>query len=209
MSDEELENLHRGGIRAIRFNWINHLLRNRSESIASVLDSASSLCHRVFRLGWHVEVHIEPASLEMLEKLEVPREQFVVIDHMARVDGSLGLNQPAFKQLCRLLERDNFWVKLSGADRVASCGSSLSTAVPFVSSLANEFSDRCVWGLDWPHVNLTKRHEDFPLLEVFCQAVPDDQVKERILSVNPARLYGFCSNELGVTPHGGLEGARN
>ena len=50
-------------------------------------------------LGWHLQIHMDSSLIgEMapaLKKSPVP----VVIDHMGRVDASLGLDQPPFREL--------------------------------------------------------------------------------------------------------------
>ena len=191
VSDSELADLHRGGVRAIRVNWVKHLLRSSTESPSSMLNSAGNLARRVFALGWHIEVHVDPDSLDMVEQLEIAPSQIIVIDHVGRVDATLGLGQPGFHRLQSLLDREHIWVKLSGADRASSRASSLSAAAGFLASLASQVPDRCVWGLDWPHVNLAHVHADHVLRRLLLKAIPDPDVHIKILSENPARLYGF------------------
>jgi 2-pyrone-4,6-dicarboxylate lactonase len=190
VNDAELNDLHGCGIRAIRFNWVKHFL---PKNTSRTLEAATSLASRVFCLGWHVEVHIDPECLELIEQLNLPSGQVVVIDHMARVDASLGLDQPAFRRLLTLLDRENVWVKLSGADRVAAQSSSLHEASAFIGRLAKHAPDRCVWGLDWPHVNLANRRSDVDLRAILDNAIPDVDLRVKILSENPKRLYGFPS----------------
>jgi predicted TIM-barrel fold metal-dependent hydrolase len=105
--------------------------------------------------------------------------------------GCEACDPPAFKRLLRLLARENVWIKLSGADRVAAQSPSLSAATAFIARLAERAPDRCVWGLNWPHVNLTRRQSDVDLRAIFDKAIPDLDLRAKILSENPARLYGF------------------
>ena len=79
----------------------------------------------------------------------------VVIDHIGRVDASLGLEQPGFRALLALMDDKNVWVKVSGCDRITRAGPPYADAVPFARKLVAEFGDRCVWGTDWPHPNHT------------------------------------------------------
>ena len=193
ITDGEIRDLHRRGVRGIRFNWVSHLLQKHDQSSASVLSEAVSLAKRILPFGWHIEVHVDPEGLNMIKRLEVSSGQVVVIDHMARLDGSRGLAQPDFARLLDLLERKNVWVKLSGGDRLAKQGESLSAAIDFISYLARYVPDRCVWGLDWPHVNLTRTYPDLSLRALIDEAIPDLDLRARVLSDNPARLYGFQS----------------
>jgi 2-pyrone-4,6-dicarboxylate lactonase len=193
VKDGELTDLHARGIRAIRFNWVKHLRSRNARSPSDTLEAAAALASRVFRLGWHVEVHIDPECLEMVEQLSLPSGQVVVIDHMARINSPLGFDQSLFKRLLNLLDRENVWVKLSGADRIAAQWSSLSEASAFIAGLAEHAPDRCVWGLDWPHVNLICRYSDVELRANLEKAIPDLDLRVKILSENPMRLYGFPS----------------
>ena len=77
----------------------------------------------------------------------------VVIDHMGRIDASLGLEQKPFQDLLRLMDDKNVWVKVSGCDRATRQGPPYADAMPFARKLVAEFGDRCVWGTDWPHPN--------------------------------------------------------
>jgi 2-pyrone-4,6-dicarboxylate lactonase len=196
ITDSELADLHRAGIRGIRFNWVKHLLQKHSAPISSALSEAALLAKRILPLGWHIEVHVDPESLEMIERLVVSPGQIVVIDHMARLDGSLGLMQPGFQRLLNLLKRPSVWVKLSGADRLVRREESLAAAVGFVCYLAQEVPDRCVWGLDWPHVNLSRTYPDAALRNLFDDAVSNLDLRMKVLSENPARLYGFSSSKM-------------
>jgi 2-pyrone-4,6-dicarboxylate lactonase len=195
ITDAELQELHRGGVRGIRFNWVGHLLQERNLSRSSALSEAALLAERISHLGWLVEIHVDSQDLNMVERLEVPSKQVVVIDHMARLDSSLGLFQPAFQRLLKLLKRQNIWVKVSGPDRLVRHESSLSAAMGFVCYLANEVPDRCVWGLDWPHVNLSRSYPDSSLRTFFDEAISDPELRLKILAENPTRLYGFASLE--------------
>ena len=97
----------------------------------------------------------------------------VVIDHMGRIDASLGLDQPAFKGLLALINDKNVWVKVSGADRVTRQGPPYSDAVPFARKLVAEFGDRCVWGTDWPHPNHQgPTPDDGVLVDILSEIAP-------------------------------------
>jgi 2-pyrone-4,6-dicarboxylate lactonase len=107
------------------------------------------------------------------------------------VDAALGPLQTPFRALLELVSSRRCWVKLSGADRVASQGD-LQTAVPFARTLVEAAPERLVWGTDWPHVNLKVPLADEALFRFLDQVAPDDLSRTRLLVDNPARLYGFC-----------------
>jgi len=60
-------------------------------------------------------------------------------------------------------------------------------------AIAQEAPDRCVWGLDWPHVNLAARSDDSELAKLLLRALDDESTLGKILIRNPEKLYGFCS----------------
>ena len=52
--------------------------------------------------------------------------------------------------------------------------------------------DRCVWGSDWPHVaNWDVMMGVSELLDLLAEWVPDEAVRNRILTDNPQKLFGF------------------
>jgi 2-pyrone-4,6-dicarboxylate lactonase len=117
----------------------------------------------------------------------------VVIDHMGRINASLGLDQPAFKALLTLLSNDNVWVKVSGADRVTRQGPPYSDAVPFARRLVAEFGDRCVWGTDWPHPNHQgPTPDDGVLVDSLGEIARSEAARKAVLVDNPQRFYRFA-----------------
>lgn len=194
-SEERLTALHNQGVRAIRFNWIRHLLGSDTRTPDERLADAATLIEKIAPLNWHVEIHIDIEDLEIAEHLPVPTGMPVVIDHMARIDMSSNSGLEQLKKLLCLLENDRFWVKVSGADRLASKSELLEVAIQPVREILSCAADRCVWGLDWPHVNLPRKRRDGELAEVLQRAAGGDDLLELILVTNPAKLYGFATCE--------------
>lgn len=193
ISDASLNALHQGGIRAIRFNWTRHLLGDDARSVQQRLDQASALLSRIHRMGWHVELHVDATNLGLVENLLTPDGMPVVIDHMARIDLR---DVDAYAQLSRLislLKHKHFWVKLSGADRMAANLTELDQCTSVLQQLLVAAPDRCVWGLDWPHVNLYRKRTDEELVRLLMTAAQDREALRRILCTNPDRLYGSAS----------------
>ena len=185
VKDEELERLHEGGIRGIRFNFVQHLGGTPD------LEDFAELVARVRPLGWHVVLHFDAADLvrfhAMLERLPVP----FVIDHMGRVPTKDGLEQRPFQVLLATLHLANCWVKISGAERISS-GPPFAEAVPFARALLTAAPDRVLWGTDWPHPNIKKHMpNDGDLIDLIPLFMPDAAVQRKVLVDNPQRLYGF------------------
>jgi 2-pyrone-4,6-dicarboxylate lactonase len=184
IADAELDRLHEGGVRGIRFNFVTHLGKDAD------LDAVRDLAGRIARLGWHAVVHFDADRLEtlapVLKELPVP----MVIDHMGRVDASKGLDQPAYGMLLDLMEDDRFWVKVCGAERITRAGPPYDDAVPFAADLVARFPDRTLWGTDWPHPNIRKdMPDDGALVDLLARIAPDPESLRRLVVTNPTRLY--------------------
>jgi 2-pyrone-4,6-dicarboxylate lactonase len=191
VTDVRLCELHHCGIRAIRFNWISHLLGRDSHSEQQRLAQAAELLDRVSSFEWHAEVHIDIANLDIVTRLSVPSGTPVVIDHMARMNGSVADLSSQIERLLRLLDQDSFWVKLSGADRLMVNSEDLKNAVRPIRQLLQTAPQRCIWGLDWPHVNLARGRSDIELAELLLEAAGDEDTLQDVLIHNPAKIYKF------------------
>ena len=143
VSDAELERLNAAGLCGARFHYMGHL------AAGPRIDDVIAFARRLADLGWHLQIHMQASLIAelapALRRSPVP----VVIDHMGRLDASLGLEQPAFRALLALLNDKNVWVKVSGSDRVTRQGPPYADVVPFAKKLVAEFGDRCVWVKDW------------------------------------------------------------
>lgn len=187
VAEAELRRLDAAGFRGVRFNYMGHL--GKGEPAGNVLGLAA----RLAPLGWHLQVHGDPATVlgEIVPALAqgpVP----VVIDHIARLDAALGLAQPHFLALRRLMARDNIWVKVSGIDRITALGPPYPDAVPFARALVEEFPDRVVWGNDWPHPNHQGPiPDDAELAACIAGIAPTEALRQQLLVDNPHRLYRF------------------
>ncbi len=186
VSKTELQRLDRAGFRGVRFNFMGHL--GGQAPIEEVL----ALAARIEPLGWHLQVHGSPNLLTDfgldLSRSPVP----VVIDHIGRIDASLGLQQKDFLALQGLMRLEKFWVKLSGMDRISQIGPPYEDAQPFARSLIQEFGDRVLWGNDWPHPNHAgPMPRDDELVQLIHALAPTEPEIERLMVSNPQRLYQF------------------
>ena len=184
VADDELRRLDLLGFRGVRFNFIKHLHQ------AASIDQVLGLAPRLADIGWHLQIHMEASQIEAmapaLERSPVP----VVIDHIGRVDAGLGLQQPAFQHLLRLLQQDRFWVKVSGCDRITRTGPPYADALPFARKLVSEFPDRVLWGSDWPHPNHPDPIPDDGLLvDIITEMAPSEELRRKLMVENPRRLY--------------------
>ena len=106
ITDAELRRLHDGGIRAARFNFVKHL-----ESVPTP-EELTRMADRVKEMGWHLVVHLDAVDITELSPLLLGLPVPFVIDHMARVKASEGLDQVPFKTLLELMHHESAWVKI-------------------------------------------------------------------------------------------------
>jgi 2-pyrone-4,6-dicarboxylate lactonase len=119
----------------------------------------------------------------------------VVIDHMARVDATQGLQGHAFQSLCHLLDDARFHVKVSGIDRVNE-KLPLDTppyprGIELAAYLVRTFPSQCLWGTDWPHPNHTHIPDDGVLVQAIADIAPTPMLLQQLLVDNPQNLYRF------------------
>jgi 2-pyrone-4,6-dicarboxylate lactonase len=182
----ELHRLHAAGFRGVRYNFMGN------PAGWAPMDEVLTMAARIERLGWHLQIHGEPHILmdfgPALRRSPVP----VVIDHMGRIDASLGFDQPHFRALLALLDDPRFWVKVSGCDRITRQGAPYADAVPYARKLVAEFGERALWGTDWPHPSPSHGvPDDLQLLELLMQIAPTGAERQALLVDNPQRLYRF------------------
>ncbi len=193
-SKDELKRLHDGGIRGVRFNILDRPEGNIG------LDVLDRVVENITPLGWSVVLHIDPENLLNQEKRIRALSVRTVIDHIARVNPSDGINHPGFQLLLDLMKDERFWVKISGIDKI--CGLNLYSkngghyddVTPFARAVIDVAPDRVIWGTDWPHSNIFAPGEtpnDGDLINLLLDFVPDEDIRRKILVENPAELYGF------------------
>jgi 2-pyrone-4,6-dicarboxylate lactonase len=182
----DLHRMHEVGVRAARFNFVRHL------GGAPDPEVFWRLVDRVVPLGWHLVLHFDaedlPRHRDLLARIPVP----FVIDHMARVDASAGIEQRPFQQLLELMQDERCWVKISGAERLTRDGTPpYDDVIPYARALVDAAPERVLWGTDWPHPNVRAMPDDGDLVDLLADLVPDASARARILVDNPARLYDF------------------
>ena len=190
----ELQRLHEGGIRGVRFNLLD---RPRGNVALDVFDRCAE---HVAEFGWSVDLHIDTKNLLDQEKRIRALPTAVVIDHIARIKPAAGLGQPAFQLLLDLLKQKHVWVKVSGADKICNTrvhsyfGLPFIEVIPFAQAVIAAAPDRVIWGTDWPHSNnFAPGHtpNDGDLVDLLAAFAPNEKTRQRILVDNPAALYGF------------------
>lgn len=184
-SISDLNNLKNAGAVGCRVNLLFESNTQKS--------NLESLSRKAAELDWHLQLLVDVSDFDDLEKtirsLPVP----VVFDHMGHIPAHKGINDPGFQQMLRLLGDGNAWVKLSGAYRLIDAKHpDYSDVDEIVDALIRTNPDQLVWGSDWPHPHVPHHMpNDTDLLNLLAKWVPEKTLRDRILSDNPEKLYGF------------------
>lgn len=188
VAERELKRLADRGFRGVRFNFMKHL--GASADIKDVID----LTGRLKTVGMHLQVHFESSLVHELTPWLRQSQVDVVIDHMGRIDATLGTDHEDFVGLLRLLDDRRFHVKLSGIDRIdarAAPDRRYRAGVNIARTLMQKFPLNCVWGTDWPHPNHTHIPDDGALVDALSEIAPTKELLHQLLVSNPQALYRF------------------
>lgn len=165
VSDDEIINLDRQGIRGLRFN----LRRGSSVEVAELKNMAA----RVFEIaGWHIELYIESHKLNPLLQV-IAQLPSVSIDH-------LGLSQTGFPSLLNLVAK-GVKIKATGFGRVDFA------VLPALKQIASINPDALMFGTDLPSTRAPR-----PFLDEDLQLINDNFTKdlaEKILYQNALDFY--------------------
>ena len=185
LADAEFARLTRLGVRGMRLF---------SASRGGVLPTISeSIAARAHDHGWHVQFYPHGADIAEFADRLLALPNPIVLDHFASVKAELGLEQPGFRTLLRMLDSGKVWIKLSGPMRCAPGDFPYAAVTPMARALVRHRADRLVFGTDWPHVNMDGRNvpNDGDLVDLIPQWIEDAAAQRKILVENPRRLYGF------------------
>ena len=174
-SDADIGRLHDVGVRGTRFNFVAHL------GGAPELDVFWRIVDRVVPYGWHIVLHFDakdlPSYADLLDRMPCP----FVIDHMARVPTSGGLDQEPFRALLDVMADERAWVKISGAERLTADGPPVRRRRPLRPGADRRGTRPVLWGTDWPHPNVRHMPDDGDLVDLLASFAPDEATRNRIL----------------------------
>ena len=186
ISDEELQALHAAGVRGTRFNFVKRLVD------AAPTDVLAKIADRIAPLGWHVVIYFEAPDLPEFYDFFTSLPTTVVVDHMGRPDVTKPVDGEEFQLFVKMMrENSNIWSKVSCPERLSVSGpDSYDDVVPFARHIVENFSDRVLWGTDWPHPNM-KSHmpDDGKLVDFIPRIAPTAALQQQLLVDNPMRLY--------------------
>lgn len=186
ISDAELADLDRAGVKGVRFNFVKRLVDVTPKAVLA------EIAARIAPLGWHVVIYFEAADLPDLADFIAGLPTVVVIDHMGRPDLTQAPDGPGFAPFLHLMAANpHIWSKVTGAERLSEVGPpDYADFVPFARTVVERFPDRVLWGTDWPHPNLkTHMPDDAHLVDLLPKIAPTAALQHKLLVENPQRLY--------------------
>ena len=184
ISEDELQRLHEGGIRGIRFNFLTRLVDDAPK------DTFLEVSKRLPK-GWHVVIYFEADILEdlrpFMDAIPIP----LVIDHMGRPDVTQGPDGADIRAFRTFLEsRPDIHFKPTCPDRLDPTGDPWNRFAEAVAPLVADYPDRCIWGTDWPHPNMQdKVPDDGHLVDMIPRIAPTEELQRKLLVDNPNALY--------------------
>src|ERR1700674_307215 len=196
--DTALDEMDRAGIRGIRINLETAGLTDP----ALARQRFKNAIERTRGRNWHVQIYTRLSVIESFADRVFTAPVPIVFDHFGGAQAALGVQQPGFDTLVKLVQKGNAYVKISAAYRISKQAPDYPDVAPLAKALIAANPRRILWGTDWPHPAQIPGHnptEITPLLQIddgrlFNQLAvwaPDAAQRKMILVDNPAKLYGF------------------
>jgi predicted TIM-barrel fold metal-dependent hydrolase len=184
--DRTLEDLAAAGVVGARFNLVSY------EADALSGRDVPRLLQRLRSLGWFAQIYADDAQWPDAAAALKASGIRVLVDHFGVRDIAVGTRHAGFQAVLALGREGNTTVKLSSLFRVSRMPAGFDDLDPFVDELLKVFGvDGCIWGSDWPFINVPRRPNYADLLAPLSRWLPDPRDRARILARNPSRLFGF------------------
>lgn len=186
VSDEHLVELHRAGVRGVRFM----LIPNAQGALG--WEALEPISARIAELGWVINLQVDGRLLADYETRLRALPSAVSIDHTGKFLEPVSTGHESFKSLRRLLDTGNFWVKVSAPYETSRTGAPHYEDVSVLArTLVQAYPERSLWASNWPHPGRDPVPDDLAMLDLLSDWAPDEEAWRRILVDNPAELYGF------------------
>ena len=189
--DAELAHLDAIGVRGVRVN-VSPVKPFEPGFSNTMLPRIRRLDARCKELGWHLDF-LGPGWLtsELMPVMKSLKCDFSVA-HMGMYLAKDGVAQQGFQDFLAMLRNGDgrCWVKLTGVYRM-SVMPAFDDAAPFARALIETAPDRLIWGSDYPHISFSDKIGGSQLFNLLGQWAPDALTRRKILTDNPAKLFGF------------------
>jgi predicted TIM-barrel fold metal-dependent hydrolase len=182
ITDAELQALHKGGIRGIRF-------ANPAPGRVTTVEMIEPLSKRINELGWHVDFNLSAEETVKNEDLLMRLPSQIIFDHMGHLPQPAGVNHPAYAVIQRLINKGRTWVKLSvTANNPPATYDQINMVA---AAYLKEAPERMVWGSNWPHPSEKVKPDDSVVVDLVSNWTTNEKVLHRMFVENAEVLYGF------------------
>ena len=185
-SDKTLEDLAVAGVVGVRFNLVSY------DPDALSCADAPRLLQRIKALGWFAQVYADDAQWPTAAAALRVSGVRVLVDHFGVHDIGVGTRHPGFQSVLAMGREGLAVAKLSSLFRVSQMIRGFDDLDPYVDELLKAFGVQgCIWGSDWPFINVPRRPTYADVLAPLSRWLPDAGDRAYVLSHNPRRLFGF------------------
>src|SRR2546423_705255 len=141
-----LDEMERAGVRGIR---INLETSGQADPIVARQRFQAGVERVKNRKNWHIQVYARLSVIEAIADLIKGAPIPVVLDHFGGAKAALGVAQPGFETLLKLVRSGKAYVKISGAYRSSTLAQDYPDVAPLAKALIGENPQRILWGTDW------------------------------------------------------------
>lgn len=191
VSDAALADMHALGVRGIRIN-VSPVHPKQDGLREQMLPRILRWDARCAELGWHLDFllpgWLTDDMIPTFKKLKVDHS----LAHMGMFLASQGPQQAGFQRLLDLLRFGDgkTWIKFTGTYRMATAPD-FADAKPMAQAVLSTQADRVIWGSDYPHLSFADKVGSVALFNLLKDWAPDAATRQKILTDNPAKLFGF------------------
>ncbi len=181
-----LREMHDAGVRGVRFMMI--------PASGGVLawDDLAPVAEKIAEFGWVINLQLDGRELAAYEERLRALPCMLTIDHIGKFLEPVRIDHPGFRSLLSLLDAGRTWVKVSAPYETSKVGPPAYEDVGMLArALVEKNPDRCIWASNWPHPNRLPRPDDAAMLELLDGWTLELDAYTKVLSRNPAMLYGF------------------
>lgn len=190
VSDDEIQRLHDLGTRGVRINT-SPVAPFNPQRVKELQPKVDKLAHRLAGSGWCLEFlgpgWLTEAMMPLMRGLPLD----YVICHLGMFPAATGPDQQGYRDLLKLAERPNCWLKLTGIYRFSQTPG-FTDAAPMVHAAYQVAPERLIWGSDYPHLSFADRVGSTELFNLLLDWFPDEKDRHQVLVDNPARLFKFA-----------------
>jgi predicted TIM-barrel fold metal-dependent hydrolase len=183
--------MHALGVRGIRIN-VSPVHAKQDGLREQMLPRILRWDARCAELGWHLDFllpgWLTDDMIPTFKKLKVDHS----LAHMGMFLASHGPQQAGFQRLLDLLRFGDgkTWIKFTGTYRMATAPD-FADAKPMAQAVLSTRADRVIWGSDYPHLSFADKVGSVALFNLLKDWAPDAATRQKILTDNPAKLFGF------------------